>query len=296
MIYDNWMSYIKDDVKITKVVMPGAHNAGSRGMNAFACCQDGDLAAQISHGVRHFCIRVKTKNGKVVMSHGVSTGELLSTALSGLRDSINKHDGEFFIFDLREYYPQSIGPLKFHSEADPAEIDRLLEKYIEPSKYALWDFEKISDVTMGDIRSSGKKYMIINYQAAYKYSVNCESIFPWDSKIHGFKVEKFVKTIPSYFDLNSTDGIFWFQTQLTPNVGTEVGLKTPKKLDKMLRPHFGELIDIIENNPLYLEKANVISGDFMSEDFSKAKRIIALNALKGNVRDEVKDEFLSLLK
>ena len=33
MIYKNWMSYIKDDVKLCDVVMPGSHNTGSYGMS-----------------------------------------------------------------------------------------------------------------------------------------------------------------------------------------------------------------------------------------------------------------------
>ena len=37
MIYKEWMKYIKDDVKLTEVVMPGTHNAGSYGMLPVGC-------------------------------------------------------------------------------------------------------------------------------------------------------------------------------------------------------------------------------------------------------------------
>ena len=37
MIYSEWMSYIKDDVKLCNVVMPSAHNAGSFKMKPIAC-------------------------------------------------------------------------------------------------------------------------------------------------------------------------------------------------------------------------------------------------------------------
>ena len=36
MFYENWMSYIKDDAKITKIAMPGSHNSGTMGMIRFA--------------------------------------------------------------------------------------------------------------------------------------------------------------------------------------------------------------------------------------------------------------------
>ena len=36
MIYTKWMSYIKDEVGLTSLVIPGAHNAGSYGMSRMA--------------------------------------------------------------------------------------------------------------------------------------------------------------------------------------------------------------------------------------------------------------------
>ena len=45
MFYENWMSYIKDDAKLTNIAIPGSHNAGTRGMVALARCQNGTLPA-----------------------------------------------------------------------------------------------------------------------------------------------------------------------------------------------------------------------------------------------------------
>ena len=67
MIYSNWMSYIKDDVKMTKLVIPGSHNAGSYGMGAMACCQDDNLYVQILYVIRQFCLRLDTdRKGRIV--------------------------------------------------------------------------------------------------------------------------------------------------------------------------------------------------------------------------------------
>lgn len=54
MIYKNWMSFIKDDVKITKLVMPGAHKAGSSGMSRMGCCQGDDMYEQFACGHAEF--------------------------------------------------------------------------------------------------------------------------------------------------------------------------------------------------------------------------------------------------
>ncbi len=292
MIYRNWMSYIKDDVRLTKLVMPGAHNAGSYGMNAMACCQDGDLYKQVCYGVRHFCIRLNTnRKNIIVMSHGVAKGVTFESALQGLSRAMDENPTEFFIFDIREYYQQSFGPVKLHSEAEPKKVNSLLQKYLDTDKNAFDDFDKISDVTMGDIRRSGKRFLLVNYKEAYKHSHKCENIFPWDKTIYGSTPDKFVKAIPSLYDRYQTNGLYWFQTQQTPNLGTEVGFKTPRKLDLMGRPYFGQITDAIAANPFYLECANIISGDFMTQDDMKCSRILKLNLLKNNVRDEVRGEY-----
>ena len=162
MIYKEWMKYIKDDVKLTEVVMPGTHNSGSYGMNALACCQDGTFYSQFAYGVRHFCIRYcGDKKKGVVLSHGPVKGATLAEGFESIRRMIEENDSEFLIIDLREYYPQQVGPIKLKYHVDPKKVDELLEEYIQPSKYALTDFENISDVTMGDIRKAGKRYILI---------------------------------------------------------------------------------------------------------------------------------------
>ena len=65
MFYDRWMSYIKDEAKITEIAIPGAHNSATAGMNVTACCQDGTPFEQYRYGVREFCIRLKQKREKI---------------------------------------------------------------------------------------------------------------------------------------------------------------------------------------------------------------------------------------
>ncbi len=296
MTYKNWMSFIKDDVRLTKVVMPGAHNAGSYGMNPTACCQNGNLYEQAVCGVRHYCIRLNTdRKGRIILSHGIAKGASLESAFADFARALEECPTEFFILDMREYYPQTFGPVTLHSKADPKQVDKLVAKYLNPGEYAFCDYNDISKVTMGDIRKSGKRYMIVNYIGAYKYSRDCENILPWDKDIYGMDTEKFVLQIPSIFDRYKTDGLYWFQTQQTPNIGTEIGFKYPLTLDKRLRPLFPMITEAIEDNPFYLESANIISGDFMTDSQMKCSLVIRLNLPKHNVREDAADEFAALV-
>ena len=297
MIFKSWMSYLKDDVKITDVVMPSAHNACSYELNAMGCCQSGDLFEQFSHGVRHFCIRLDTdRKGEIVVCHGVSKGGPFKRDLNDMRRMLEENDSEIFIFDIREYYNQKFGPVTLKFKADINQMNDLLEEYIQPSKYAFTDFDDINNVTIGDIRQSGKRYILYNFEKAYKFSVNCEYDFPWDKRINGLKAEGFSKEVTKLFDLGKPTGLNWFQIQQTPNLGTEIGVKTPKSLDVKLRPYFKNIIDDVANNEKHLSRANIIASDFMTEDFMKSSLILKLNLSKNNIKEELRDDFLTKLE
>ncbi len=298
MFYREWMKYIKDDVKLTEAVMPGTHNSGSYGMTPMACCQDGTFYDQFSYGVRHFCIRYRgDKKCGVVMSHGVAKGRPLAEGLQSMRRMIEENDSEFFVFDMREYYPQKLGPINLTYPADDKDVEALIQEQLDADKYCYTDYEKANEITFGDLRKSGKRFIIINYRNAYRWCKDCDQIFAWNPELHGKKPETFSKEVLTHFDNAETESIYWFQTQQTPNLGSEVGfLVTPRKLDNDLKPYFMDIINGIKNNPDYLKKANVISGDFMTESYDKCREIIKMNLLKGTVKEELREEFAEELE
>lgn len=283
MIYKEWMKYIRDDVKLTNVVIPGAHNAGSYGMAKIACCQGDDVYTQFRYGVRHFCVRIDTKGGELVMCHGPKTGKPFREVLDSFRRIIEETPSEFIIIDLREYQPQKIGPFKLNYRADARRVDELIEQYLSPEKYAFYGFDDVTGITMETLRKSGKKFLLVNYAGAYRYSMSCPTLAPWDKLVHGLKETDFVRETMKFFNEERVDGLYWFQTQQTPNFGTDIGVTTPRKLDKKLRGVYERLIESIAENPTYLQRANIISGDFMTEDFMKCRSILMLNILKNNV-------------
>lgn len=297
MIYDNWMSYIKDEVKLTSLVIPGAHNAGSYGMNRMAECQKDNLYTQFKFGIRQFCLRLDTnRKGELVLAHGLSKGDSFENALKDIKRSLDENESEILLLDIREYYPQKFGFVTLKYKADKNKVNVLLKKYINPEQYAYTDFKNINEVTLGDIRKAGKRYILINEQEEYDYSKNCSVILPWEKQVNGAKAERFAAETLRFFDDYQTEGLYWFQTQQTPNLGTEIGLTTPKKLDEDLRPHFMKIINGIENNSFYLDSANIIAGDFMTEDYMKSRAILKLNLLKGNVKEELRTEYENELK
>ena len=297
MFYSNWMSYIKDDTKITKIAMPGSHNSATMGMIKFAKCQNGSLYEQAMHGVRMFDIRLKaTKKGELIVAHGLINGMPAEQAFENLQRLLDTTN-EFFVISVQTYMNQGIGPVTLRYKSDTAETNRLIRKYLSPEKYALTDVEDIGALTIGDIRKSGKKYILLNAHKEYDFSSDVLMYGPWNPTVFGYKPEKFIKEIQKYLLEFEGSGFHWLQTQQTPNPGTENGwLKWPDDLDETIRGYFPQLISDIAADPVMLERANIIAGDFMSRDNFKTNLILRLNLLKGIVKDELVEEYTNMTK
>ncbi|MFA6866487.1 MAG: hypothetical protein WCR54_03115 [Clostridia bacterium] len=287
MFWQNWQSYIKDDTPLSKIAIPGAHNAGSYDMNFLACCQDGTLYEQFLYGVRYFNIRLHTnKDGTIVLAHGPLKGHTFVSCLIDLQNIITSFPNEFIILDIREYYPQKLGIINITHNINTDKMNELLEKYIIPSKYALTNFDDISKVTLGEIRKQNKRYLLVNYQKAYNYSVDNPIVLPWHSKTFYTTAKKFVNTIPKYLSDSFENSLVCFQIQRTFNTGFETGFTSPRKLEKHLFEYFPELFENISINPKYVKNVNIVAGDFMTKSYQKARHILMLNLLKGIVIED----------
>lgn len=291
MFYSSWMSCIKDDVKITQLAIPGAHNAGTKGMVHMGCCQLGTVLEQFEYGVREFGIRVKQKHGEAYIAHGLSRGVKVEKVFADFEKILEKYPDEFFIIDIRSYQDQKVGPFTLKYHCAPEIINELIEKYLRPADYAFTDFEHIKDVTLADIRNSGKRYLIHHEDEEYIYSRNTYLLEPWDAKLFGLKPEKFWQENLNYLRNLESEGFFWFQTQQTPNPGTEIGFTWPNKLDELDRPFFPLMMKEIAQNPEMLAKINIVAGDFMTRDHMKENEILRFNLLKGFVKPEFEEYY-----
>ncbi len=295
MFFENWMTYIKDDAKITKIAMPGSHNTGTMKMFRFARCQDGSLYEQFQYGVRFFDIRLRADKNGVRIAHGILKGRPADEVFAEIGKILDTSE-EFLVISVQTYMNQKVGPIRLRYSGNAEETDKLISKYLDPERYALTDYDDIRNVTLGDLRKSGKRYIIINEKKEYKYSVNCPLLGPWNPAVFGLSPEKFVEEDLKYLKNLESEGFFWFQTQQTPNPGTDVGMTCPDKLEKNSKPLFPSMMKQVADDPAMLEKVNIVAGDFMTADYSKAKIILNLNLLKGIVKEDKKDEYIAAIK
>ncbi len=296
MFYSNWMSYIKDEAKITKIAIPGSHNAGTMGMPKVAKCQSGSLYEQYQYGVRYLDIRLKAdRKGRIFIAHGITKGMPAHLAFESLK-MIIEETSEFLILNIKTYMNQKVGPFTLSYNGNTEATNKLIRVYLSPEKYALTGYSDVSNLTVGDIRKSGKKYIITNANKEYDFSNDCPVADPWDPKVFGYKPEKFAKECTKYLLEVKTDGFHWLQLQQTPNPGTENGMtKWPDDLNKGMAPYFPQIIADIASNPEMLKDVNIVAADFMTENHIKVNEILSLNLAKGVVKDELRDEFAAAI-
>lgn len=298
MFYENWMSYLKDDAKLTEIAIPGTHNSGTYKMIPFAKCQGGSLYEQYQHGVRFFDTRFHINyHGRLVFEHGIMSGSPLEDGLRDIRRMIDNNDSEFFVFDL--HFPKEeylIGKIGRHYNQDFNAVNKLFDQYLEPKKYAFTDYENIGDVTMGDIRKSGKRYIMNFRDGGIDGGVDIPLETPWRPDYYGMHIDGFFEKTLTFFDEVQKDSLFVYFTQRTPGVGTQEGLKNPITLERDVKFNYHRLIQKIENDPSLLKRANIIAGDFMTDSHYKSNLILKMNLKKNNIKEELAKEFYDITK
>lgn len=107
--YD-WMSYLDDDVLVSQLSLPGAHDAAtaegwasssaSSGKNN-STAQDVKVGVQYNNGVRVFDIRPSLSSNVLYNSHGITRlNKTIESLLDEMVAFLNEHPSEFFIFHM----------------------------------------------------------------------------------------------------------------------------------------------------------------------------------------------------
>lgn len=99
----SWQSMIKDDALVKKVVIPGAHDAGTKGLPYFAATQDRDTENLLKCGTRYFDLRVSYAKGEYRIYHGPSKGVTLESVLDAVKTFIQANTSEFVILDFQHF-------------------------------------------------------------------------------------------------------------------------------------------------------------------------------------------------
>ena len=105
--YQNWMRSLDDNLFLSRLSIPGAHDAAtsgctSSGMTGSAHTQTYTIAQQLEHGVRLFDLRPVWDGSNMMIYHGiVSTGVKFNDAMTTLCNFLNSHPKEFLFVIMR---------------------------------------------------------------------------------------------------------------------------------------------------------------------------------------------------
>ncbi len=282
----DWMATLKDDALLTDIVIPGSHDAGTKGMMWAAKTQDKSILEQLECGTRYFDIRVTLDNGELKIYHGPITGQYFDVVIEEIAQFISQHANEVLLLDF-QHFDNGAKELVF-----PVIESALSDKIVSYNDTTPQDL--ISNLTLGDCR--GKCIIFWGSESLPEGGEN--KVFVRDSdcdlrtgsvlhspytRENNTRVSKaFVeKSLPQYLEmLKSHEGGFLvLQGQLTD----PVFIIGPRVLEATHNENMSKYIRSLENSE-DLEYINIIMRDFVGA--RKNAEIIALNMAKGNVEDK----------
>ncbi|MDR3185766.1 MAG: hypothetical protein LBU04_03005 [Christensenellaceae bacterium] len=319
LLYAEWMSYIKDDVKFQDVIIPETHNTIAINCDkmpglsllvdlSFLNCQQDGVYKQLQYGVRNLDIRIGAQNGDYFGAHGLGISDVkLSTALEDVVRFVDEHPSEFIMITLYPYVSKNV--------SKPQEVVSLVSKIVDFDKYVIpyvpeaqrgnAEFAGIESIdlskaTMGDLRKTGKNIIFStgNYVPTPYVNASRNVSGTWsqefsvgvvanDGGLYEHLKELLMNENSQKYSigLNRASGS---GSDLDEILDTITGRKE-KPLDFMLsdRPLFLELVSWLEENPEYLANLSGVCFDFGTYDHVQPGHAIRLNAAKGLVKKEL---------
>ncbi len=295
----SWMNYIRDDVLLNDVVIPGSHDAGTCNMNWLGRTQGYSVGDQLKMGARYFDLRVNKTEDGYYMYHAMFNGEKFEDVLSAITSFIKTNTTETLILDFQHF---SGG-----SEADVLSmIDEalVLSELVIKNETSKSDLEFISELTLGEARGKcvilfGNAEMAGNYSYLFpRNDDECTKLGQaldscYISEYNKMKSDDYIETALPYYYENIKEkiagegfkGLFVLQGQLTDGYLIFGPYSKEKKHDTNMSKYISE----IKNDEERLALTNIIMRDFLTTD--KCENIIELNLYKGNVKAEYISEF-----
>ncbi len=276
--YSEWMSELKDEVKLSDVVMPGSHDTGTYGMNCLAETQNSKVSMQLAYGVRYFDLRLKEKNDNLYFYHSiVNKNYEFSEFCEEIITFIEENPTEFLILDFQHF-----------GNGASTKVLKMIGEKLSPQQYAVKTNEDLSNLTMGKIRQNNYKYLIswgakedigkVNYifdrettlASPYKRSINTKNS---------------ADLVTYYDDYLSQDlGVPFHILQAQQTGAPEKFAFNIQSMYYSLKPLFNDYVNSLHYNKEELAKVNVIMQDFVTDDIIAMDNIIKLNFSKENFR------------
>ncbi len=294
--YGEWMKYIDDNAYLTDIVIPGSHDAGTKGMMWMAETQDKSVADQLRAGTRYIDLRVKSKKGKLVINHTVVNGQELSVVLNEVNDFLSGHQTETVLIDFQKFTGDDDCPSKVMEMA----VNILGDKIIYNDS-AFGDLPFVSQLTLKDARGKcllfwGKEENSVDASMQkYVFVRDKDCKLRQNSVLHSYYTrlkntrpsKAYVKkTMPEYIEMykKQNDGFFVLQAQLTD----PVFIVGPKVMESTHDKNVSEFIKALKDSD-DLQYINIIIRDYVGT--RKNMEIISLNLAKGLVVNE--EEFIA---
>ncbi|MBQ9276373.1 MAG: phosphatidylinositol-specific phospholipase C domain-containing protein [Clostridia bacterium] len=284
-----WMSYIRDDVKIKNVVIPGSHDAATKDMNWMAETQNRTIGEQLACGSRYLDLRVWEKGDSYYVFHGPIKGCDFLPIVDEIKAFLDAHPTEFLVLDMQKF--------KGDSQNDVISIlsSKLRDKIVKNTTSSA-DIDFVDNLTVADVRGKclvfwGDPETVAN--GDYLFLRDHNDGRREDAVLRSFYSRKYnTLSSASYIKKGLTTylaqhkekplGLFVLQGQLTDPVFV-VG---PKAIEAL---HNANMSEYIKNFDTENNQINIIMRDFIGP--KKCAEILALNTRYNNVKETLAEEF-----
>lgn len=293
-----WMSYVRDESLLKRVVIPGAHDAGTAGISYLAQTQDRTTEQLLACGTRYFDLRVSAAETELKIYHGPFRGMTLASVLNAFKTFLQQHPSETLILDFQH----------FENNAERATLQEFCAVFddstlLVKNNSTESDVNFVDNLTLGECR--GKALVVwgrdvSEISADFVFQRNNDGGDRENSVLHSYYQGSLNKksssyyvenALPHYLDLYKAQnsGLFVLQGQLTDGLF-------------VFGPHFRESTHtknmnayvLALENSVDLQFVNVIMRDFVSP----AKNCLALrlNKTKGFVKTESLSAFEKMIE
>lgn len=282
----NWMSMIKDGTPLKRVVIPGAHDAGTKGLIYLAETQNKDTAAMLACGTRYLDLRVaKTKSGELKIYHGSFKGVTLDSVLDQIVEFLSKNPTEMLILDFQH----------FDGDAEQDTKDKVLST-LDVIR-AVGDYvEFVDNLTLGEARgkclvlwgadsADGEVFLRRNNDEGTLEHTALQSYYYSD--LNKKSSSAYVKeALPYYIELYKEQGagLFVLQGQLTDGLF----VFGPRFREATHVKNMNDYVERLKNSA-DLGVINIVMRDYVTP--YKNCLTLQLNATKGNVKVDCAEAF-----
>ncbi len=163
----NWMSFIRDDVKLINLAIPGSHDSATYSMrdtslkgiigDAFGRTQNFNLLGQLLLGIRYLDLRCKQDSQGAIFCHGSISGRPVENLIeSQVRPFIENFPDQFIILDFQQ--------LDNQCELD---VKKIIEKHLNPAIWAVPTDKFNPNMTLGELRRNDWRYVVLWSDGSY---------------------------------------------------------------------------------------------------------------------------------